>query len=410
MPNDSLSTDELPALLGRLRAARKARRLTQQEVAEHLGVSRTTLVAIERGSRRLRFEELIGMASLYGRSVNELLRQIPITEDFVAQFRASRGQALEVDQVDPSVALLQELADDYLEVERVTGAPLPQRYPPEARIQGIGPSQAADSLATSERNRLGLGDGPLLELRKLLGSDVGLRVFALELPSRVAGLFVNSTEHGGCIAVNANHPFARQRWTLAHEYAHFLAHRSQSEVTILAGYRRVPESERFADAFAENFLMPSSGLKRRFLEATQARAGGCTPADLLCLADLFQVSFEAITLRLENLGLIRRHTWDRLSNEGFRVGEARRLLDLTSPPPDTELLPLRVRFLAVEAWSRGDLSEGQLARLLRVDRTTARQLARTLSHDVDDDVDTDEHGDSGVVEIAAEHEPHLSGT
>ena len=406
MSEESLSIDELPALLGRLRAARTAKRLTQQEVAERLGVSRTTLVAIEKGSRRLRFQELIDMASLYGRSVNELLRPIPVTEDFVALFRSSPGQTLESDQVDPAVALLQELADDYLEVERVAGAPLPRRYPPEVMVQGIGAAQAADSLATSERNRLGLGDGPLLELRKLLETDVGLRIFALELPSRVAGLFVNSSTHGGCIAINANHPFERQRWTLAHEYAHFLAHRSQSEVTLLGGYRRVPRAERFADAFAAEFLMPAAGLKRRFLDVTQARSGGATPADLVCLADLFQVSFEAMTRRLESLGLVRPHTWDRLSNAGFRVNEARRLLDLDSPPSDTELLPRRFRYLAIEAWSQGDLSEGQLARLLRVDRTAARQLVTALSVDVT----ADELAERRVSGTGAERERLLSHT
>lgn len=152
--------------------------------------------------------------------------------------------------------------------------------------------------------------------------------------------------------------------------------------------------------------MPAAGLKRRFLDVTQARSGGGTPADLVCLADLFQVSFEAMTRRLESLGLVRHHTWDRLSNAGFRVNEARRLLDLASPPPDTELLPRRFRYLAVEAWSQGDLSEGQLARLLRVDRTTARQLVTALS------VGAPEvgSGDSRVSGTAAEQELHLSHT
>ena len=378
MQDDAVTIDELPEFLGRLRAARKAKRLTQQEVADHLGLSRTTLVAIERGGRHLRFQELIALASLYGRSVNELLRPIPAAEDFAPRFRVSPSHAISADQVGPSVTLLQELADDYLEIERVAGAPLPQSYPPEASIRGIAPSQAAESLAANERNRLGLGDAPVLELRKLLEADVGLRVFSLKLPAPVAGLFVTSSTHGACIAINANHPYERQRWSLGHEYAHFLAHRSQSEVTILGGYHRVPMAERFADAFAENFLMPASGLKRRFHKMTQARTGGTTPADILCLADLFQVSFEAMTRRLECLGLIKPHTWDRLSNTGFRVNEARQLLDLTSPPPDTELLPLRFCYLAVEAWSNGELTEGQLARLLRVDRTTARQLAANL--------------------------------
>ena len=403
MLEEPMPVDELSVLLGRLRAARKAKRLTQLEAAEHLGVSRTTLVAIEKGERSLRSQELIGLASLYGRSVNELLRPTPIPEGFVAQFRASPDKTLDDDQLESSVTLMQALADDYLEVERVAGAPLPQRYPPEASIRGIGPSEAAESLAASERNRLGLGDGPVLELRKLLEADVGLRIFALELPARVAGLFVHSSVHGGCIAVNAKHPFERQRWSLSHEYAHFLAHRSQSEVTLVGGHQRVPAAERFADAFAESFLMPAPGLMRRFHEVSQARADGVTPADLLHLADRFQVSFEAMVRRLENLGLVGRHTWDRLANAGFRVGEARQLLELASNPPDTEMLPLRFRYLAVDAWSRGEISEGQLARLLRVDRTSARELIARLSHGVG----LDEEGAPSVVEVDSEQELDL---
>ena len=107
--------------------------------------------------------------------------------------------------------------------------------------------------------------------------------------------------------------------------------------------------------------------------------------------------------RLENLGLVRRHAWDRLANAGFRVGEARQLLELASNPPDTELLPLRFRYLAVDAWSRGEISEGQLARLLRVDRTSARELVARLSHGVG----LDEYGAPSVVEVETGQELDL---
>ena len=58
-----------------LRRAREARGMTQAEVAEQLGVARTTLVAIEQGSRRVRPEELVELASIYGREVSELLQE-----------------------------------------------------------------------------------------------------------------------------------------------------------------------------------------------------------------------------------------------------------------------------------------------------------------------------------------------
>lgn len=369
-------------VIERLRAARRARGLTQQEVADRIGVARTTVVAIEKGERPVRPHELIALARLYGRPVNELLRPSQVPEDFVARFRLRPGEEREDDDLVRAVELLQELSDDYVELERLAGAPLPQRYPPEADISSLPPSAAGESFAAAERNRLGLGDAPVHHLRQLLESDVGLRIFVLELPSRVAGLFVASTTYGACIAVNADHPGERQRWSLAHEYAHFLAQRSKTEVTILHGYQRVPAPERFADAFAENFLLPTSSVQRRFHEISQSRRQGVTPADLLHLADLFQVSLEALVRRLENLDLMKPHTWDRLVKAGFRVGEAREMLELAALPPDRDLLPLRYRYLAVEAYLDGKITEGQFARFLRTDRTSARQLAHQLSHRV----------------------------
>ncbi len=395
MTGQPFEVEPSDVMVDRLRAARRARGLTQQDVAERIGMARTTLVAIEKGERPVRPQEIIELARLYDRPLNELLRPGRVVEDFVAQFRLRPGGTTQDEKLAEAVELLQELADDYVELERLAGAPLPQRYPPEVDISSLAPAAAGETLAVSERNRLGLGDAPVHHLRQMLESDVGLRIFFLSLPSPVAGLFVASATYGGCIGINAGHPGERQRWSLTHEYAHFLAQRSRAEITVLHTYQRVPTAERFADEFAENFLLPASGVKRRFHEVRQSRREGVTPADLLHLADLFQVSLEALVRRLENLDLVRPHTWDLLVKQGFRVGEARKMLELAALPPDRELLPLRYRYLAVEAYLEGDISEGQFARFLRTDRTTARKLAQQLSHRIG----MDESGEISELEL-----------
>ena len=400
-PSNSQPGDPIQVDLDRLRAARRASGLTQQDAGAQLGMARTTIVAIEKGERPINAEELVSIAALYKRPVNELLRRVRVPTDFVAQFRLAPTPDVDDEQTRTAIELLQQLADDYVELERIAQAPLPLRYPAEANIAGLEPDRAGESLATSERNRLGLGDGPVQQLRQMLETDVGLRIFSIQLPAKVAGLFVYSDEYGACIAVNSQHPFERQRWSLAHEYAHFLAQRNITEATVLYAYQRVPAAERFADSFAENFLMPSSGLQRRFQEVRRERRDGATPADLLHLADLYQVSLEALVRRLENLDLVRRHTWDRLVNQGFRVLEARDLLELAALPPDTEPLPLRFRYLAVEAYFRGEISEGQFAKFLRTDRVTARGLAARLSRriglDEEGTVDTLDFDEAAVV-------------
>ena len=51
-------------------------------------------------------------------------------------------------------------------------SPLPQRYPTETEVAANAPSEAGESLALGERNRLGLGDAPVHNLRQLLDADL----------------------------------------------------------------------------------------------------------------------------------------------------------------------------------------------------------------------------------------------
>lgn len=372
-----MTTDiEAPSAVGaRLREARRARGLSQSDAAEGIGVSRPTLIAVEQGRRRPLPSELVELARLYGRQVHELVRETPPVEALSTRFRLSdRGVEGET---RPAVDDLQRLAEDVLELEGVVGAPTGRRWPEQYDLQGLPIEAAAEQVADAERRRLGLGDGPLVRLREVLEDDVGLRVFAVDMPSTVAGLFAVAEPAGGCIAINARHPHERQRWTLAHEYAHFLLHRYDPEVTKVESGRS--RDERLAEAFASRFLLPAEGLTRRFQVARRSRDDRFTPVDLLQLASLYEVSAQAMALRLEDLHLVGGGWWDSLVQRGLRVQDARAEIGLPVTPRYQDVLPRRAQYLAVEAYLDGELSEGRLAHLLRSDRVTARRLVRRLS-------------------------------
>jgi Zn-dependent peptidase ImmA (M78 family) len=325
------------------------------------------------------------LSRLYGRGVNEFIRDREVTEEFAIQFRAAIAQAdRHHTELERAIQEYQQLCEDYLEFERLCGAPLTRNYPSPYSVEGISPEEAAEDIASAERNRLGLGDGPILRLREILESDIGLRSFYPRLPSHIAGMFAYTERLGGCIAINAVHPEERQRWSLGHEYSHFLTDRFRPEISVMFIYERVPASERFADAFAGACLMPSNGLKRRFHELSRLRQGKITPAELCRLAHYYFVSVEALTRQLESLHLLPSGTWDRLRDSGFKVREAQTIFELEPHPRANYLLPLRYQYLAVEAYQRGDLTAGQLARFLRVDRVEARRLVQALTnyHDV----------------------------
>lgn len=78
-------------------------------------------------------------------------------------------------------------------------------------------------------------------------------------------------------------------------------------------------------------------------------------------------------------------TWEALAERGFKPGAARRLLGLEPSPLHEDVYPECYRYLAVQAYVRERISEGSLARFLRTDRVTAREIveATLTSRDLD---------------------------
>lgn len=380
-----------PRILGaRVREAREARDWTQKQVADRLGVARTTMVAIEKGERQLKAEELVALARVFDVSLSSLLQRTEPSENFAVKLRGALPPAHpQNDELLPHIEEFQRLSEDYAYLEELCGAPLRRRYPSLYEIEGVDPELAAEDVAVAERRRLDLGEGPLIHLREILENDVGLRIFHLDLPSSVAGIFAFTEELGACIALSSRQSAERRRQALAREYGHFLSGRFKPHVLYVGQQERRPAHERFMETFARSFLMPPVGVRNRYLEIQRGRKAAPTFGDLVRLAQRYKASVEAMTRRLEELRLVPADTWDHLKDKGFEVLEPGESLRLIPVRRDENMLPLRYRSLAVEAWQREKLSEGQLARLLRTDRLGAREIVQDFEGLAGDEADED---------------------
>ena len=368
-----------PRELGRrLQDHRKAHRRTQEDIAGKLELSRPGVAAIEAGQRRLTPDFLVRLADAYEIPVSQLVRSGPPAARLVAQFRLPGEEPADRNQLAAAVARLEGLVEDYVELEEMLGAPLRTLPPPPYRYELERIEADAEAIADAERRRLGLGDGPLVNLRDTLERELGLRIFSLELPGKVAGLFGLSPVAGPCIAINAAHPATRQNWTLAHECAHFLTARDRPEVTRVGRYRRAPDSERFAERFAGAWLIPKSGIERRLRELTAERAA-MNVADLLVLASEFGVSAQALILRLEDLRFLPAGEWDRISATRVDLVAAHRLLSLPEPSRDVQRFPQRYVLLALDAYEKELITEHELSEYLELDRLAVRELLAMLS-------------------------------
>ncbi len=369
----------------RLRAARATAGLTQEEAAKQLDMARTTMVAIERGDREIRPDELVALASLYNLSVGSLLRPSAVHVDLVGQFRRNLKRGDAPSEQLKSLQMLQRLATSYVELEHRLGQQQSFDYPPVTPIGRGGLERQAEDLAQEVRVRFGLGLAPIADIQTFAELEMGLRVFVRPLPSDVSGVFAYTPELGACVLLNRNHPPTRRSTTLAHEIAHLLT--SREEATVDTEHGRKPPTERFADYFAAAFLMPGTAVRRAFSDHERA-ASRFSPRHLILMAVKFHVSIEAMCRRLEQLDLLPAGTYDKLRSRGLNAAFVRDVLG-RDYPTENERPPARQAILAAEAYARGLLSEEQVAELLAVDRVEVRRILDALTDDLDLEPDRD---------------------
>lgn len=371
---DSIDLETLGKLL---QQARKQSGLTQADAAKLLGVGRTTLTAVEAGQRPLQASELLKLAEAYGRNVSDFVRGRPVVEPFAPQFRSAATAATHTAEsaIAQTVTHLEELCTNYYELEQICDQPLRYNYPSLYTYGRLNTEQAAEGLAIAERNRLGLGSAPIPSLRDVLEQAVGLRIFYLPFHDyKYSAFYAYDPQLGGCIALNQNHPKDRSRMSLAHEYAHFLAHRHAPDVSYEGQYQRLPERERFANSFAAYFLMPTSSVQARFNALYQAQER-FTAADLVKLAYSYGVSVEAMARRLADMRLTPP-IWDALKRRNFkpRDTQAQLGLEVSNLPEPQQKLPHRYVSLAVQAYHDEQLTIGDVAYFLQLDLLDAREL------------------------------------
>ncbi|MCW5939184.1 MAG: ImmA/IrrE family metallo-endopeptidase [Fimbriimonadaceae bacterium] len=367
----------------RLRVARDRAKVTQAEAAQLIGAVRTTLIAIEKGERKVRLEELQKLAARYGLSVNALLRRESVHLDLVPQFR--KQLKADADEVESASQLLNVLVAAECELENALGVVRHRNYPPERPLLPGDVTQQADHDATEHRRWLGLGMGPISDVVGLLESELGVRVYVRPLASNISGLFAFSEVAGACVLLNANQP-SRLPMTAAHEWGHLASNRRNPSVVSI-GDRFTSRDDKYANAFAAALLMPAITVKQRFVELTAGQRD-LTRRHVILLAANFFVSREAMVRRLEQLGLVREGAWSWFQdNGGITDEQAREVIgnDATKhlvAVRSAGLLPHRLALLVREA-AKGELySEGQLARLLQLDRQEIRQVLDGLDTEV----------------------------
>ena len=385
----------------RLRVAREARGLSQQAVADALGLPRTATTQMEAGNRSVSTLELAKLAELYLRPVSYFLQEGARGEDedvLVALHRAAPG--LDNDPAtQEEVARCIGLCREGVTLERILGRS-PRSGPPSYEVRLPRSSWDAvvqgERTAVEERQRLGIGNAPIADISELIASQ-GIWASGVVLPNDMSGVFLRHSSIGFAILVNASHPRGRKRFSYAHEYAHALLDRDRN-IAISSTGNSSEMVERRANAFAAAFLMPRNGVyaalrgldkglpSRQEQTIFDVASGGHMDAefrsparsqridykDVTMLAHRFGVSYQAALFRLKSLRHVSHAESRKLLDQEEFGRQLLRELSMFGDVEETDArryrdreLRIEIAHLAIEAYRREEISRGRVLELGR---------------------------------------------
>lgn len=385
------------ALSTRLKHARESRGLTQDQVAAHFGWTRGVLAQFETGVRVPKLDVLLRLAEHYSRPLDWFC-------NIEAEPPSQADALLALYRADPSLETVDSLREPLMEavgiarlgmqLESLLDRQLKSSPPVYGLAAPINKSEAVrqgELVAFQERMRVGLGNVPIPDVSDFI-NEQGVWATGTPLPNGCSGIFVQSKDLGTVVFVNNEHPKARKRFSYAHEYAHCLLDRNDA-ARLSTREDRDNLSEVRANAFAAEFLMPSSGvaafmrdldkgaLSRQTLhvysaaaenddtstETTRRPAPGSQTIvfqDIAELASHFGVSYQAAVYRLLNLGLLSRSEIKQRLQEEDAANAYLKIQGLFSELNDTpdvqnsqRDLRRHVTYLALEAYRMDKISE-----------------------------------------------------
>jgi len=277
----------------RIAASRRARGLSQDELAGKVGLDRTAITKIEVGRRHVNSLELVRLAEVLDRPLQSLVSEPPASivsrRAAVAGGRDDQASDFAIEDVARDVQVL---------VDVHALSPNPAKGSLRAILPGEeewGPEEAA------------------AEARSLIGADAKSPIHHLASKIESAGLFAYSLALGdassdgsyaevdgvGVAVVNGEIDSGRRRLTLAHELGHHLFGDAYS----VDWGTDTSTTEKALDAFAGFFLLPRAGSSDRW---ETLRAEYTARQSAIIISAEYRVSWGAALRHFRDYDLITR--------------------------------------------------------------------------------------------------------
>ena len=360
--DEVVSNDIGPNGIGqRIRAAREQRKISQAKLAEALGWKHHQIVCdLEQGKREIKAHELYEIAKFLHVDFNTLLgSKEPAYEPYVLW----RQKPPQNEKILEAQFLKQ--CNRYVWLEKILGGTTEQpavffEEVPKRNIQlSSFTLEQAYQLAEAIRQHMNLGDFPASQLVNVLEERYGIK-FLIDGNTIKSPAACSRSDKGCFILLNGQDVEGRQYFSIAHELFHLITWDEKMLQLVDTKPQLHEKNEQFANAFAAGLLVPKEKLQ---IEA--ARICSHQPisaADVVALAEQFQVSKEAMLYRMFNVNLIANKPFNELKEQLQKLSCSKAVSQNIS-------LTLKSKFvrLVYLAYEHIKISRSKAAELLDID-------------------------------------------
>lgn len=329
---DSMFSEAL--IREKLKDLRRTKRLTEEQVANHLGRSSNSSISrIESGQTRLNFEVVQKLCDLYQVSLLELFNS---SKDLAApvvsvqrksyleriMFRADSSLDVQVvDKIKEMQPILRKLGSIQSKIGRT--AISVRDIDPDFNDQIFNNKDVAiryvSSFAAKLRSYLNLGTNSIVDINDICWKYLNIPVCGLELGENVWGMYSLDRFDNPLIVYSLNTKYQQRNvFTIAHELGHHFFFKENLELDSDSNNKVNDIYEVVANKFAQELLVPMNFLREKYDEFGFSLVDDLQAKHVVQLCNYFKVSYQMMLYCLLQAGKFTQAKYEDLKAFGIK--------------------------------------------------------------------------------------------
>lgn len=276
----------------RIKNARILKCLSQQNVADELGVSKQMICKYENGESMPTSSKLLDLSKLFGLKIDYFFSSFQIELGEINFRKKSTFSKKKQESLKEQIKINLE---NYLWIEDTLS--IDYNFKNSIRNCKINSIEDVENMVLKLRNEWNIGVDPIHNIIQLL-EDQEIKVIELyDVDEKFDGMATYVNNKFPVIVVNGNFPVERKRFTLLHELGHLLLNLPECNSK---------QEENYCNKFAAEFLFPKNIVIKEF----GGKRDRITLTELISKQKKYGMSIPAIVYRLVDSGVLskQRHT------------------------------------------------------------------------------------------------------